>query len=64
MEGLRVSDTLTVQSHCGAYTVLFEDHGLAMLNAAVPGNAHFIIDERVARLYQDQIGSVLGARSV
>jgi 3-dehydroquinate synthase len=59
-----VSDTLTVQSHRGPYTVRFEDRSLAMLNAAVPGNAHFIIDERVARLYQDEIGSVLEARSV
>ncbi len=43
-----MSEPLTIRSHTGAYTVSFEDDALPRLDSAVPGNAHFIIDQRVA----------------
>ena len=59
-----MSETLTIQSHKGPYTVHFEDDALAGLDRAVPENAHFIIDDRVAELYGAQMAAVLGSRSV
>ncbi len=43
-----MSEPLTIRSHTGAYTVSFEDDALPRLDSAGPGNAHFIIDQRVA----------------
>ncbi len=59
-----MSETLTIQSHKGPYTVFFEDDALEALDAAVPGNAHFILDERIAGLYGDAMAAVLGSPSV
>ena len=59
-----MSETLTIQSHKGPYTVRFDDAALARLDAALPPNAHFIIDRRVADLYANEMENVLDARSV
>ena len=59
-----MSEPLTIRSHTGAYTVSFEDDALPRLDAAVPGNAHFIIDRRVAGLYGDRLVNVLASASV
>jgi 3-dehydroquinate synthase len=56
-----VSDTLTIQSHKGPYTVTFDDDALERLT---PGGAHFIIDARVAELYRDRMAAVLASPSV
>ena len=59
-----MSDTLTIQSHKGPYTVHFGDDAVAALNAAPPENAHFIVDANVARLYANELSAVLAAPSV
>ena len=57
-------DTITIQSHKGPYIVAFDRDGLAILNANVPPDAHFIIDQRVAELYATQMKAVLAHPSV
>lgn len=57
-------EPLDIQSHAGPYTVLFEDEALAKLSASVPEGAHFVVDERVARLYSGELAGVLGSPSV
>lgn len=57
-------EPLVVQSHTGPYTVVFDEDAFAHLHKAVPANAHFMIDARVAKLYADDLGYVLDAPSV
>jgi 3-dehydroquinate synthase len=64
MEGSRVSETLTIDSHKGPYSVLFNETALQDLNADLPENTHFIIDKRVAELYRDDMPNILSASSV
>lgn len=59
-----LSDPLVIQSHGGPYTVVFDDDGLARVDAAVPEGAHFIVDQRVAELYAVALANVLAAPSV
>ena len=59
-----MSEPLTIRSHKGVYTVSFEEDALERLNAELPGNAHFIIDRRVAELYRDRFENVLASASV
>lgn len=59
-----MSEPLTIQSHKGPYTAAFDVDALRRLDAAVPENAHFIVDDRVAELYAEQMGNVLAHRSV
>jgi 3-dehydroquinate synthase len=54
-----VSETLTVQSHTGPYTVDFDDRAIEPVE-----NAHFVIDERVAQLYAEPLAAVLESPSV
>src|SRR4051812_42838285 len=46
-----VSDTLTVQSHKGPYTVYFGDGPLADPAKFPKGSSHILVDANVARLY-------------
>ncbi|MEO5335362.1 MAG: 3-dehydroquinate synthase [Magnetospirillum sp. WYHS-4] len=55
---------LTVSSHKGPYTVHFQEDALERLTAAVPANAHFVIDRKVAGLYESRMRAVLGSTSV
>ena len=55
---------LTVSSHKGPYTVHFQEDALDHLNTAPPANAHFVIDRKVAGLYEPRMGAVLGSKSV
>jgi len=55
---------LTIQSHKGPYDVLFDADGLSGLDAALPGNAHVIVDARVATLYSDRMRNILASPSV
>lgn len=59
-----LSGPLAVESYAGPYTVVFDDGGLASLNADVPEDAHFIVDARVAEFYANELASVLQAPSV
>ncbi len=59
-----MSENLVIQSHKGPYSVVFDNESLANLNSAVPDSAHFIIDEKVARLYADELNNVLASPSV
>jgi 3-dehydroquinate synthase len=59
-----VSESWTIQSHRGPYTIVFDEEALVRLGAAPPANAHFIIDAKVAELYADTLGRVLSSRSV
>lgn len=59
-----MSETLTIQSHKGPYTVHFVEDGLEQLDAKVPADVHFIVDRRVADLYETKMKNVLGHRSV
>lgn len=55
-----VSDTLVIQSHRGPYEVHFVDDPLTSL----PANAHFLVDDRVASLYERELAGVLASPSV
>lgn len=49
--GSRVSDTLTIQSHKGPYTVYFGDGPLVDAAKFPAATSHILIDSNVARLY-------------
>ena len=55
---------MVIESHKGPYTAHFNDEALDKLNAAIPANAHFIMDSRVADLYRDCLQGVLASPSV
>tara|TARA_E500000318_G_scaffold87094_1_gene83947 strand:+ start:6877 stop:7944 length:1068 start_codon:yes stop_codon:yes gene_type:complete len=55
---------LTIQSHKGPYTAVFDQTALEKLEADVPANAHFLIDAHVADLYAKQMKNILAHRSV
>jgi 3-dehydroquinate synthase len=58
-----VSDAFQVQSHQGPYDVEFDDSGLARLGAEPPPDAHFVVDSRVAELYERDLAGVLALPS-
>lgn len=61
MGGSVVFDSMTIQSHKGAYRVFF-DAGLLDNPAPIgAGDCHFLVDANVARLYQKELASVLQA---
>ncbi len=64
MAGSRVSDPLTIQSHAGTYTAVFDDDALHRLNGAVPTGVHVIVDRNVARLYRHDMDRILASPSV
>ena len=59
-----MSERLSIESHKGPYEVVFEDDALQRLAGAVPESAHVIIDERVAALFEAELGPVLAQPSV
>ena len=61
---MSVSDRITIQSHQGPYTAVFDDQAIAKLNAAPPKDAHVIVDARVAEIYADRLGNLLKGPSV
>ena len=56
-------EKLIIKSHKGPYTVYFDDNALERLNNNVPNETHFIIDSRIADLYQEKMVAILGAKS-
>lgn len=59
-----MSEQLSIQSFNGAYVAHFDNAALENLNNAVPADAHFIIDARVAELYAIPLANVLKHPSV
>jgi len=59
-----VPDRLDITSHKGIYSVFFEDNAFSRLGADVPGDAHFIVDAKVARLYAEPLAPVLAGDRV
>lgn len=56
-----MSERFSIASHKGEYTVTFAPDALDHLNAAVPGDAHFVLDRRVAELYAASLDRVLSS---
>ncbi|MDB4877483.1 MAG: 3-dehydroquinate synthase [Gemmatimonadetes bacterium] len=50
---------MVIQSHRGAYEVLFDDTLLADPEKLIDAQAHFLIDENVARLYASELRAVV-----
>jgi 3-dehydroquinate synthase len=59
-----LSNSITIQSYKGPYKATFDRDGLAKLNADIPEDAHFIVDQRIADLYGAQMAAVLAHPSV
>jgi 3-dehydroquinate synthase len=57
-------EVLTVQSHRGPYTVSFDEDGVQHLNSNVLDSFHFVVDDKVASLYQSELGNVLSSSAV
>lgn len=55
---------LVVVSHKGPYAVEFRDDPFAELSALAASGAHFLVDARVAGLYERELGPVLASPSV
>ena len=55
---------MKIQSHKGSYTVEFDDACIERFAEWDLDKTHFIVDRKVAQLYQEQLRSVLGAPSV
>jgi 3-dehydroquinate synthase len=64
MGGILVSDLMQIQSHKGIYTVEFDDACIERFAEWDFDTTHFIVDRKVAQLYQEQLRTVLGAPSV
>lgn len=59
-----MSDMLEIQSYQGRYSVDFNDNAFSCLNESVAPGIHFIIDERVAELYDEDLHNMLLAPSI
>lgn len=59
-----MSETLEIQSHKGPYTAHFADDGFDRLAELAAGDAHVLIDRRIAELYRDRLAPVLAGPSV
>lgn len=64
MEDTAEFEMLRIKSHKGEYEVHFDEDSLETLNSEVSSQMHFIIDEKVARLYGEVIPAVLNSPSV
>lgn len=52
-------NSISIQSHRGAYEVAFTPHLLTDPSHLIEGEPHFIIDRKIADLYTDQLRTVL-----
>ena len=57
-------DTLTITSHKGVYSAQFVENAFGSLDQESHDRCHYIIDKKVARLYADQLKTVLDSPSV
>lgn len=58
-----MSEKLNIQSHKGVYSVSFDNQLLANAGQLLVGECHFLIDKNVARLYANQLQSVLDRKN-
>src|ERR1700722_14737889 len=63
MEVSAVCEILTIQSHAGPYSVIFDDSLLSNPATLLAGEPHFLIDANVARLYASKLRFALGPRN-
>lgn len=56
-------ETLTIQSHKGPYTVEFENEASFSISPS-EDQRHYIIDKRVAEIYQTELACILASKSV
>ena len=54
-----MSEVMTIASHKGSYEVHFDPAALETIDRSVPEAAHFVVDARVAALYQRELAPVL-----
>lgn len=59
-----MSEDLVIQSHKGPYTVVFDSRLLSDPSRLLEGEAHFLIDGNVARLYSSRLRSILARPTV
>lgn len=59
-----MSESLTIKSHSGPYCASFSEDAFQSLNEKAAEGCHFIVDERVAGLYRDQLAAVLASKSL
>jgi 3-dehydroquinate synthase len=59
MEGLVVFKDLVIQSHKGPYSVSFSESPISNVSELYEGEAHYIIDANVARLYKTELFDIL-----
>jgi 3-dehydroquinate synthase len=58
-----VSESLSIQSQKGAYSVFFDNRLLADAGRLLEGQPHFLIDANVARLYANQLRPILNHKN-
>ena len=64
MVASRVSEPLVVQSHAGPYEARFVEGAFERLPADMEGKGHWLVDERVAGLYERELAGVLAEPSL
>jgi len=64
MVALLVPDSISIQSHRGTYEARFTPELLKDPSVLLEGEPHFIIDSNIARLYSQQLHSVLSHPNV
>ena len=64
MVDLLVFDSLPIQSYQGAYEAHFSANMFSEINATISEKTHFIVDENIAKLYQNELKSCLSAPSI
>ena len=57
-------ERMEIKSHKGPYSVFFEDNAFNRLDSNVSSGNHFIIDKRVASIYESELDTVLQSPSV
>jgi len=57
-------EQLIIQSHRGPYTLSFDEDALTSVNLSALDSRHFIVDEKVAGLYAQELRGVLSSASV
>ena len=64
MEVLPVSESITIKSHKGEYSVVFDQNGINELNKGATDDAVYVIDKNIARIYADKLGDILKNKRV
>jgi len=59
MVDLVVSNNITIQSYKGKYSVSFDNQLFLKFNQLLENQSHFLVDSKVASLYENQLQSIL-----